>query len=54
MDAYFREERHQLPDGRVLIERVVLTPSVPDTAAELLDRIDGTTPSSGPGAGPHA
>lgn len=46
--ADFRETRHRLPDGRTLVERVVLTPVVPDTATELLDAIDGTSTRPGP------
>lgn len=41
MDAYFREERHQLSDGRIVTERLFATPSIPATAVELLAAIDG-------------
>lgn len=39
--AEYHEERHQLPDGRVVIERLFTTPTIPATAVELLAAIDG-------------
>lgn len=46
--AEYHETRHVLPDGRILIERLVSVPTVPDTAQALLDAIDGLSePAAG-------
>ncbi|WP_336158171.1 hypothetical protein [Amycolatopsis sp. VC5-11] len=44
----YRETRTRLPDGSVLVERLLVVPVVPDPATELLDAIDGTGTTSGP------